>query len=627
MLKQRTARNTRSRKSLALRRLMRRMAGFLNADMFARLSFLEGAAGVPAGSWLQQGTRGFGDAMNTFPNAHGEWTAAGNQGLYDTAFNAAVQASGKGKLVDPEDVLQNLIKGSNDPGGSMHSKLFYSIGAHFGKELVASGVLRPRSRDVQRVIFSRIRRAIIDEARKYERKKRKLSEIALRQRWEVETYDRETRFNIMMNLVQRPGGIGERFREMIREKMETDLKKNRKQEVFLKFFDEIIKPEYQSVGKLDKPGAAKKALARGFERARAALMEEGFSQQQLTNYLGAGARKFIEFLEPIAEDPKMKAVIEEISDEADVMGIGFRHLASEVNKRLYLDLVRLAAVESRWRPALRPLLRLATYKPAGQQSGTLELRAAAMRTAYHTRDRELRAALVRTMLKREARFSSKFLDWTSGRTFRRGDSDDEVGFHRLSPDQQKDELKKWKLQERAEREKLRPAGLCKETELTAERFDTLEPGSLLWNPANPQVFYKVTDKGGPQKGDAFVQLIEVCRDDPEDVSGFGESRTLHRSTIDGIGVHIVPVEEDEQEAVVTPSKKLLELALPENVEGSEDRFEIETMTVAEAEEMLDRLDRILAKPRGKETKEALQAGYTLEGLQGLRDELADLLAT
>lgn len=604
---------------------MRRIAVAMSWDMFARLSFLEGAAGVPAGSWLKQGAAGFGEAMTALPNALGDWIASGDQGLYRMAERAARSAIRFSRMmIEPEDLLHDLLVESSNSQGSPRKKLFYNTGAYFGKERVQSG-LGPRSRDIQRVLFSRIRRATIDLTRKYRTRKEKLTELGT-MNWRDRKFSRGKRFNIMLNLVQQPGGVGDRLRAIVREKIKSGLKAGRTRQVFLRFFDEIMKPEYRSFGKMEDPSSGKKSLARGFPSIRAELIAEGYSASHLSNLLGSGGSKFIAVLEKVGQDPEVKRLVQEIGEEADLVEPGFTLMSSKKDKALYLHLARLAANECRWRPHLRPLLRLATYKTAAA-SGTLELRSATMRTAFRTRDRELRAALVRAMIQRRGRFSSKFLDWTSDRTFKKRNSDDEVSFHRLSPGQQKDELKKWKLRQRAEREKLRPKGLCKETELTAERFNTLEPGALLWNPGNPRVYYKVTDKGGPQKGDAFVQLVEVCRDDPKNSSGFGESRTLHRSTIDGIGVHIVPVEDNKQEAVITPSKRLLELALPENIEDSEDRSVIETMTCDEAEEMLHSLDRILAKPQGKESKEAIQAGYTLEGLKALRDELAGLLAS
>lgn len=107
-------------------------------DALARLSVLEGIAGVPAGRWLRKGGRGLdlaqGWAAEMGGGLHPYWTGAQNSGLLASAEKAAAGVLKAVSGIDAEDLIQEMIIESTTPGGTKRRQIFYSAGEAIGKD-------------------------------------------------------------------------------------------------------------------------------------------------------------------------------------------------------------------------------------------------------------------------------------------------------------------------------------------------------------------------------------------------------------------------------------------------------------------------------------------------------------
>ena len=124
--------------NLAARVAARHVLAAFSMDSLARLSFLEGVAGVAPGSWLRQKSRGFQAAENWAAeqdgHLHPNWTTNRNTGMYDAAAKAVTSVLRSVSGIDPEDIAQEIISESMLPGGRKNRRAFYSAGEAIGSD-------------------------------------------------------------------------------------------------------------------------------------------------------------------------------------------------------------------------------------------------------------------------------------------------------------------------------------------------------------------------------------------------------------------------------------------------------------------------------------------------------------
>lgn len=119
-------------------------------DQVARLSMLEGAAGVKPGTWTRKGRQGFAEAQKHFgPDLAKPWWQSGNSGALDAAMQATRAAFRNAYLpgVDPESFVQDSIVGLSPTTGKDTKPLFWHIGEKFSgkeKEGLGSGQTIPK---------------------------------------------------------------------------------------------------------------------------------------------------------------------------------------------------------------------------------------------------------------------------------------------------------------------------------------------------------------------------------------------------------------------------------------------------------------------------------------------------
>lgn len=104
-------------------------------DLLMRLSYLEGSAGVPPGSWMRSGNAGVAKAKAFFGEGlHSSWTARGDSGLLKTAIASASQVL-RGARFEAEDVVQSYLVGfSPVTGEKLKAPVYWRIGNLNNKE-------------------------------------------------------------------------------------------------------------------------------------------------------------------------------------------------------------------------------------------------------------------------------------------------------------------------------------------------------------------------------------------------------------------------------------------------------------------------------------------------------------
>lgn len=301
-------------------------------DMLARLSILEGAAGVSPGTWLRQKGRGFGIALDHFgPKLAASWVSTTNQGVYDKALAAATKILRSVSGSDPHDLVQDMISGSSSSGGPARSRLFYSVGAALRKyeNDLSAGAMTPDNRRVKGAIDNWVTRAGRDVVKSL-RERRETSfgpqldsgRGLMRTRGTSELDDEE-RGNLILLALQSPGGPGNEVRRIIDREIDRAFP-SPSRPIVRAFLEKIGQPKYRSPGEM-KRMVSKFTPAKWFTQAynlvRKEIMQElGVSTQQLTNALGGNAKKVFRFMrERIGKNPKVRRILEELAEEIEVL--------------------------------------------------------------------------------------------------------------------------------------------------------------------------------------------------------------------------------------------------------------------------------------------------------------------
>jgi len=322
-------------------------AAAFNMDMFARLSILEGAAGVAPGKWLRKGARGFGDALEHFgPHLAASWTTTRNEGVYDKALAAASRVLSSHSGMGAADLVQDMVVNSTSPSGTDRTKIFYTVGKKLGlhKNDLGAGDITPRDSKILGTLERWVRQAALDEIKSL--RSRSTQTFApgqtdgpdpTRTRG-VGELTPEKRSALMLLALQSPGGPGREIRRIIDRLVDQSFPKSSRPIVKV-FMQKISEPKYRSPEKM-RQMVTKFKPDRWFGQAvnlirKEMMAEMGVSAQHLTNVLGSKAKNVFRFMrEKVGRDPAVKRILEELAQEIDLLEPGAVHLGTDHESEL-----------------------------------------------------------------------------------------------------------------------------------------------------------------------------------------------------------------------------------------------------------------------------------------------------
>jgi len=308
-----------------------------NMDMLARLSVLEGAAGVSPGTWLRKKAAGFGAALDYFgPKLPAAWTTTQDQGLYNKALATATRALRSAQGTDATDLVQDMVSGSNTSSGPARTRVFYSVGAALRKyetDLIA-GQMTPDHRRVKGVIDKWVTRAALDvllsqkEQRHHQVRPDARSPL---QTHSVKELDDDERSNLMLLALQSPGGPGAEVRRIIDHEIDRAFTKADRA-IVRAFLEKIAQPKYRSTAEMKRLVSRfnpAKWFTQAYGLVRRDIMDElGVSAQQLTNALGGNAKNVFRFMrEKVGKNSRVQKIILELADQIEILEPGVSRMA------------------------------------------------------------------------------------------------------------------------------------------------------------------------------------------------------------------------------------------------------------------------------------------------------------
>lgn len=313
-----------------------RLAAF-NMDMFDRLSVLEGAAGVTAGSWLRKGERGFGAAVEHFgPHLAASWTTTRSQGVYDKALAVASRMLSSASGLEPADLIQDMTINSSRSSGPDRTKLFYTVGKKLAshKNDLGAGSITPRDSKIMGAIDRWVRMAALDEIKSW--RARNVRPFSLQDNEGgrgTQKLNRETKDHLILLALQSPGGPGNEVRRTIDHLIDQSFPKRDRGMVRL-FLQKVSEPKYRSADQMRqivKRFTPEKWFTQAFRTIRDEIMRElGVTSQQLTNALGSNAKKVFKFMsEKVGKDAKIKRIIDDLAEEIEILEPGVSRIGKE----------------------------------------------------------------------------------------------------------------------------------------------------------------------------------------------------------------------------------------------------------------------------------------------------------
>ena len=328
---------------IAIRVAMRTLLAGFSMDGLARLSFLEGVAGVNPGTWIRQKSRGFTSAdewasMND-GYLHPNWTTNRNTGFYDAVGKAVASVLRGVSGIDPEDIAQEIISESSLPSGRANRRMFYSAGAAIAKDKgkmrkLLDGDLTPAS--VKGIPAQSAKRLALNEKK---RKREQMESAAPDSRLDsrddffsqqptISVDDPHVRQNVLLMALNSPESFpgSEKIRAVIDTVIDRVYSKNEKKAALMKaFFRELAsgKSKYLSPSK-DQRAQLKKDPSyfyRAVMRAvsSAAAKSVGIKPGRMTNEVfGAGGKNVEKFVEQyLSNNPAINNIVDVILDDLE----------------------------------------------------------------------------------------------------------------------------------------------------------------------------------------------------------------------------------------------------------------------------------------------------------------------
>jgi hypothetical protein len=338
-------------------------------DEYARLSMLEGLAGESPGKWVNKGRRGFGIALDRFPNMHPNWTTTRDTGVYRQALGVITKTLQKSGVsgVGAEEVLQELNMNAGTPSGPSYRRIFYAVGEsnrkHGQDEALADGKLAPNSpliggtlnRWVQQKALNVIKSQKEQVEIPYSTNSDKTDVVNPFDNRGTEALTQEDRMRLLLMAMKSNTSIGNRVRELIDRNIDRHWSKA-DADIVRAFISRISDPKWSSPPKSwkqrkeDPRPEAEAWFASVVKKIGREVMETlGVSRQRISNVLGGGAQNIIKFMEKVGQDPQLEALVEAFGDEIEYLeaGPGLNLRASQrKDKTFRRDLLRLASSSS-----------------------------------------------------------------------------------------------------------------------------------------------------------------------------------------------------------------------------------------------------------------------------------------
>lgn len=347
-----------------------------NMDMLARLSILEGAAGVPPGQWLAHRERGFASALQHFgPNLAAAWTSASDRGLYDQAVSVANHALRNTSSMDGAELVQELISHSNSSSGPKRNKIFYSIGESLSAHDrdLTDGKLTPDQSVVRGSLNRWIGNAARDVLKSWSNKNVRPDSGVEPVGESTHAITQDERDNLLLLALQSPGGTGSEIRRTIDALIDRSFTPAERPIVRL-FLEKIAHPKYRSPSAMREMAVrfdANKWFKQAFNLVRREIMAEtGVSPQRLTNILGSDAAKVFHFMtHVVGQDARVKSVLAELSEEIELLEPSAGHrMASAESRSALMALLTSLPFEKTPSPAARDFFEKDQFGEWGQQA-------------------------------------------------------------------------------------------------------------------------------------------------------------------------------------------------------------------------------------------------------------------
>jgi len=300
-----------------------------NMDMFARLSILEGAAGVTPGTWLRHGARGFGAALEHFgPQLATAWTSARDEGVYNKALTTARRYLSSIAGPDAADLIQDMTINSSRAGGADRTKLFYTIGKKLRtyQHDLGNGRIKPRDSKVLGSIDRWVAQAALDELKSWRTRTHEPLVPGLGPGAGVAPtrgIDSDTRDRLLLLALQSPGGPGVEVRRIIDQMIDQHFPQRDRQIVRV-FLQKIGEPKYRSAEQMRRT-VERFVPERWFSQTLTVVRNEmmrdmNVSPQQLTNALGGKARKVFAFMrDKVGKDSRVQKIIQDLAQEIELL--------------------------------------------------------------------------------------------------------------------------------------------------------------------------------------------------------------------------------------------------------------------------------------------------------------------
>lgn len=321
----------------------RHILAAFSMDALARLSFLEGIAGVTPGSWLRKKARGFESAENWVAeqggHLHPNWTTNRNTGMYDAVAKAVASVLRSVSGIDPEDIAQEIISESMLPGGRANRRAFYSAGTAIAKDRgkmakLLGGELTPRS--VQGIPANGAKRLALNEKKRLRERMEggapdstvETRDDFFSQQPTISVDDPNVRQNVLLMAINSPASFpgAEKIRAVIDTTIERVFARNEKKAALMKeFFRELSKGKTKylvpSADQRSKLKEDPKYFYRAVMRAVSSQAAKNLGikpGRATTETFGSGGKNVEEFVEKhLTNNPAINKIVDNILDSLE----------------------------------------------------------------------------------------------------------------------------------------------------------------------------------------------------------------------------------------------------------------------------------------------------------------------
>jgi len=361
---------------VTLRLAARHVLAAFSMDALARLSFLEGVAGVPPGTWIRRKAQGFGDAdewaASKDGGLHPNWSTNRNTGMYDEAAKAVASILRGVSGIDPEDLAQEIVSESSLPGGRANRRQFYSAGQAIGKDrpkvqALLEGDLTPAQ--VRGIAATGAKRLALNEKKRL-REKMEVGvpsqegerDSFIQQQPTVSVDDPNVRENILLMALNSPQSFpgGTKIRAILDNAIDRVFgRKPEKAELMKEFFRELGKgktkyrlPNKSQLSALNKdPSYFYRVVMKQVGNQAARNLGISNDTGVVTKTFGSGGKNVEKFIEDhVARNPAIQKVVDKILDDLE-FSTEFA-FGARVGKKSDEDVVELFYRQPKYAPDL-----------------------------------------------------------------------------------------------------------------------------------------------------------------------------------------------------------------------------------------------------------------------------------